>query len=78
MNTQLFSTFLLFVLFTLLHAQAKPNVVFILADDMGYGDVVAYGCTDIKTANLDRLAASGSVSRVDILLIPIAVPCGLP
>ena len=40
-------------------AEAKPNIVFILADDMGYGDVAAYGCQDIKTANLDRLAASG-------------------
>ena len=43
----------------MLYAQSKPNIVFILADDMGYGDVAAYGCQDIKTANLDRLAASG-------------------
>ena len=40
-------------------AQDKPNIVFILADDMGYGDLSSYGCQDIKTANLDRLAASG-------------------
>jgi arylsulfatase A-like enzyme len=43
----------------LLHAQTKPNIVFILADDMGYGDVASYGCRDIETANLDLLAASG-------------------
>lgn len=40
-------------------AQDKPNIVFILADDMGYGDLSSYGCKDIETANLDRLAASG-------------------
>ena len=50
---------LFFIVAYLLNAQDKPNVVFILADDMGYGDVAAYGCRDIETANLDRLAASG-------------------
>ena len=40
-------------------AQDKPNFVFILADDLGYGDLSSYGCNDIKTAHLDRLAASG-------------------
>lgn len=40
-------------------AQERPNVVFILADDMGYGDVGIYGCEDIETANIDRLAESG-------------------
>ncbi len=36
-----------------------PNIVFILADDMGYGDFSCYGATEIKTPNVDRLAASG-------------------
>ena len=40
-------------------AEERPNVVFILADDMGYGDVGIYGCEDIQTANIDRLAAEG-------------------
>ncbi len=40
-------------------AQDKPNFVFILADDLGYGDLSSNGCKDFKTANLDRLAASG-------------------
>ncbi len=36
-----------------------PNVIVILADDMGYGDMSIYGATAISTPNLDRLAASG-------------------
>lgn len=35
----------------------KPNVIFILADDLGYGDVSAYGATKISTPHLDKLAA---------------------
>ncbi len=38
---------------------AKPNVVFILADDLGYGDLSCYGAPDIKTPNIDRLAKEG-------------------
>jgi Sulfatase len=35
---------------------AKPNVVFILADDLGYADVSCYGQRDYTTPNVDRLA----------------------
>jgi arylsulfatase A-like enzyme len=37
----------------------RPNIVFILADDLGYADLSVYGQTDFQTPNLDRLAAEG-------------------
>ncbi len=37
----------------------KPNVVFIFADDAGYGDLSCYGATKFETPNLDKLAAEG-------------------
>lgn len=40
-------------------AQAPPNVVVILTDDMGYGDLGSYGATDIRTPNIDSLARDG-------------------
>jgi arylsulfatase A-like enzyme len=38
---------------------ARPNIVLIYTDDLGYGDVSAYGATAVKTPNIDSLAASG-------------------
>lgn len=38
----------------------KPNVVFIFADDLGYGDVSCYGAKDIATPHIDSLAAQGT------------------
>lgn len=37
----------------------RPNIVFLLADDLGYGDLGCYGQTKIRTPNIDRLAAEG-------------------
>src|SRR5581483_6390054 len=36
-----------------------PNIILIMADDLGYGDVGAFGQTRIRTPNIDRLAADG-------------------
>ena len=40
-------------------SDARPNVVVILTDDLGYGDLSAYGATDARTPNVDRLIAAG-------------------
>ncbi len=37
----------------------KPNIIIIYADDLGYGDVGAYGATEINTPNIDKLAEEG-------------------
>ena len=40
-------------------AADRPNIVFILADDLGYGDLSSYGATKVQTPNIDRLAIEG-------------------
>jgi len=39
--------------------QGKPNILFILTDDLGYGDLSSYGAKDINTPNIDNLVNSG-------------------
>ncbi|RFS14428.1 arylsulfatase [Emticicia sp. C21] len=54
---------ILFLCFFALSLQAqkakKPNVIYIYADDLGYGELGCYGQTKIKTPNLDKLAKEG-------------------
>ena len=38
---------------------AKPNIVVILVDDLGYGDLSCYGATDLRSPNIDKLVARG-------------------
>jgi arylsulfatase A-like enzyme len=40
-------------------AQTRPNIIFIQADDLGYGDLSCYGQRKFRTPNIDRLAAEG-------------------
>lgn len=47
-------------LFSSIEANEKPNIVFILADDLGYGDLGCYGHPYAKTPALDRLAKEGT------------------
>ncbi len=43
-----------------LHAADKPNIIYIMADDLGYGEVGCYGQEKIKTPRIDRLATEGT------------------
>ncbi len=56
-------TFALVALWSAIVAEAAesppPNVVFIFADDLGYGDLGCYGATKVSTPNIDRLAREG-------------------
>ncbi len=40
-------------------AESPPNILIILVDDLGYGDLSSYGAKDLRTPNIDRLIASG-------------------
>ena len=40
-------------------AETRPNVIVIMADDLGYGDLSSYGATELATPHIDRLAAEG-------------------
>jgi hypothetical protein len=56
----LFVLLLLLGQFHLLAAAPPPNVIFIIADDLGWADLGCYGSRFYETPHLDRLAASGT------------------
>jgi arylsulfatase A len=70
---------------------AKPNIIVILADDLGYGDLGCYGSQVIRTPHLDRMASEGvrftdfyvassfcSPSRAALLTGKLPARCGVP
>lgn len=52
---------MLYLMFSVGNAQnsEKPNIIYINADDLGYGDTGAYGATKVRTPNIDKLAKQG-------------------
>ena len=54
-----FAAIMISLLGSLLFAADKPNVIVILADDLGYGDLSCYGQQTLHTPNLDRMARDG-------------------
>lgn len=59
MKYKILTTGILFTAFSPIFSQQKPNVVFILADDLGYGDLSCFGQEKFDTPNLDNLALNG-------------------
>lgn len=55
-------------------AEAKPNIVVIFCDDMGYGDLGVFGHPTIQTPNLDRMAAEGQKWTSFYAAAPVCTP----
>ena len=52
----------------------KPNIIIIFTDDQGYGDAACYGAKDIKTPNIDKLAADGIKLTDFYVAAPVCTP----
>jgi arylsulfatase A-like enzyme len=59
---------------TLEHTREKPNIVFIMADDLGYADLSIYGRTDYQTPNIDALAHQGVLFTQAYSASPVCSP----
>jgi len=70
---RLFRLAALWLVLTVAQAADQPNVIFILADDLGYGDLGAHGHPRIKTPNIDRLRAQ-SVRFTDHHVSSVCAP----
>lgn len=55
-------------------SDTKPNIIYILADDLGYGELGAYGQTKIKTPHLDQLAQGGMQFMQHYTGAPVCAP----
>ena len=54
--------------------RSKPNIIYILADDLGYGDIGVYGQKKIETPNLDELASNGMIFTQHYTGAPVCAP----
>lgn len=59
---------------TLSHAAIKPNVIYIIADDLGYGDLSSYGQTKFSTPNIDAIAKKGMTFKQHYSSAPVCAP----
>src|SRR3954454_8062610 len=70
----LIALFVLLVGVKLACASSRPNIVFILADDLGPGDISCYGGTSVKTPNIDKLAKEGTRFKNYYVASPVCSP----
>ena len=55
-------------------AATKPNVIYIIADDLGYGDLSVYGQTNFSTPNIDAIAKKGILFKQHYSSAPVCAP----
>ena len=63
---------------TLLAAETggrRPNIIVIIADDLGYADLGCQGCKDIPTPNIDSIAKNGIRFTNGYVSCPVCSPC---
>ena len=69
---------IVFFLFAFLYGQAQtsqpPNIIVIFADDLGYGDIGAFGNPSIRTPNIDRMAMEGQKWTSFYVAAPVCTP----
>src|SRR5512140_169482 len=73
----MYSKLLFFFLFfglSAVRAQQKPNIIYIYADDLGYGELGCYGQQKIRTPNLDKLASEGMKFTQHYTGAPVCAP----
>lgn len=56
------------------NTERKPNIIYILADDLGYGELGVYGQKKIETPNIDALAKSGMLFTQHYSSAPVCAP----
>ena len=66
--------FLTLCFFTSVFAQQKPNIIYIYADDLGYGELGCYGQQKINTPNLDQIAREGIKFTQHYTSAPVCAP----
>ncbi len=59
---------------TILLAQTRPNIIYMMADDLGYADLSGYGRKDYQTPNLDKLATQGIKFMNAYAAAPVCTP----
>ena len=69
-----FHTFAAFIGCIPVYAQESPNIIFVLCDDMGYGDLGCYGQRYISTPNLDKMAREGMLFTQAYAGSPVSAP----
>ena len=55
-------------LFSCMKTEQRPNIIYILADDLGYGELGVYGQGIIETPHIDAMASTGTVSYTHLTL----------